>query len=177
TPHAADNPQTGFHVAHYLHRTIMQDHAATFALLHHAGKAGAWYEDWLELSRFGPVLGQWTTLSRYFNEVYAGEYTSPLSPDEFHGDYLTERCTRGADATPLAARQVGDLPPDPPATTTAPVAAFAHHMRLRRRIDAAWTLAALHRGLTSQALDGFEPALANVENLLETDAPAVRDEA
>ena len=34
TPYAADNPQTFFHVAHYLHKTIMQDQAATLALLH-----------------------------------------------------------------------------------------------------------------------------------------------
>ncbi len=34
------------------------------------------YDDLLELCRFGPVLGQWTTLSQYLNEVMAGEYVS-----------------------------------------------------------------------------------------------------
>lgn len=33
-PYSADNAQTFFHAAHYLHRTIMQDHAATLALIH-----------------------------------------------------------------------------------------------------------------------------------------------
>src|SRR5262249_25115914 len=37
TPYAADTPQTWFHLAYYLRQTIMQDHAATLALLHSAG--------------------------------------------------------------------------------------------------------------------------------------------
>src|SRR5262249_24791094 len=65
TPYAADNPQTWFHFVHYLHKTILQDHAATLALLHAGAAAAPWYHDLLELCRFGPVLGQFTTLSRY----------------------------------------------------------------------------------------------------------------
>src|SRR5439155_19599841 len=83
TPLPADSPQTGFHLAHHLYRTIMQDQAATLALLHKGKPAGAWYDDWLELSRFAPVLGRWTTLSGYFNEVLSGESTSAAEPDEF----------------------------------------------------------------------------------------------
>src|SRR5262249_51537812 len=48
-PYAADSPQTFFHWAHYLHRTIAQDHSATLALLHSKDRAGPWYEDLLEL--------------------------------------------------------------------------------------------------------------------------------
>jgi hypothetical protein len=126
TPYAADNPQTFLHVAHYLHRTIMQDHAATFALLHTTVPAAPWYLDWLELSRFAPVLGQWTTFSRYFNDVSAGEYISAASPDEFHGDYLSEQTT---------------------AQSPSPVSGFAHRLRQRRQLDTAWTLTALHHSL------------------------------
>jgi hypothetical protein len=123
---AADNPQTYFHLAHHLHRTIMQDHAATLALLHTGTAAAPWYDDWLALSRLAPVLGQWTTLSRYFNEVLSGEYAPAASADEFHGDYLTERIN---------------------ARSPQPVTGFAWHGRWRRRVDTAWGLAALHRGL------------------------------
>lgn len=126
TPYAADNPQTFLHVAHYLHRTIMQDHGATFALLHATAQSAPWYLDWLELSRFAPVLGQWTTFSRYFNDVSAGEYISAAAPDEFHGDYLSERT---AAHSPIA------------------VSGFARHLRQRRQLDTAWTFAALQRGL------------------------------
>jgi hypothetical protein len=129
-PHAADNPQTFFHWAHYLHKTIMQDHAATLTLLHTGNEAAPWYRDVLELCRFAPVLGQWTTLSRYFDNVLTGEYASPPAADEFHGDYLSDRCN---------------------AHRPYPVSGFAQHARLRRRVDTAWTLAALHRGLAGRS--------------------------
>jgi hypothetical protein len=129
SPHPADTPQTFFHAAHHLHRTIMQDHGATLALLHQGRPASPWYHDWVELNRLAPVLGQWTTLSRYFNEVLAGEYAAAASADEFHGDYLSER-------TDAASPQ--------------PTSGFARHVRWRRRIDTAWTLAALYRGLVGR---------------------------
>jgi hypothetical protein len=125
-PYAADNPQTYFHAAHYLHQSIMQDHGATLALRHGPGAAPAWYEDWLGLNRFAPVLGRWTTLSKYLNDVLAGEYATAASADDFHVDYLTERTTNNY-------RQ--------------PVADFARHIRWRRRLDTAWTLTALRQSL------------------------------
>jgi Glycosyl hydrolases family 38 N-terminal domain len=148
-PYAAENPQTFFHVAHYLHKTIMQDQAATIALLHGAAPAAAWYRDWLELTRFGPVLGKWTTFSVYLGEVYAGEYTSAVNADEFHGDYLSELTN---------------------AKSAAPVSAFARHVRLRRRIDTAWTLAAIQRGLAGKndSLQ-IEARLSEVEDRIEAE--------
>src|SRR5262249_15550486 len=65
-PYAAENAQTYFHWAHYLHKTISQDHSATLALLHGAAPAAPWYDDLLALQRLGKVFGQWTTLSHYF---------------------------------------------------------------------------------------------------------------
>jgi hypothetical protein len=150
-PYAADNPQTFFHIAHYLHKTIMQDQAATFGLLHAAAADAPWYRDWLELSRFGPVLGKWTTFSAYFGEVYAGEYTAAVNADEFHGDYLSERTN---------------------AKGPAPVSGFARHIRQRRRIDTAWTLAAIHRGLAGKNDTlRIDTRLTEVEDSIETEEP------
>jgi hypothetical protein len=128
-PYPADNPQTFFHLAHYLFLTIRQDHTATIALLHSGTTPAGWYADWLELSRFGPILGQWTTFSHYFNDVLAGEHASSLAADEFQSDYLSERTT-------------AQLPD--------PVTGLARHARLRRRLDTAWTLAAILRGLAGR---------------------------
>jgi hypothetical protein len=125
-PYPAENPQTYFHWAHYLHKTIAQDHTATVALLHNQISAGPWYADLLELSRLAPVLGQWTTLSHFFTDTLAGEYVSAAGADEFHGDYLTERTE---------------------AHRSDPVSGFARQLRLRRRLDAAYTLAAVCRGI------------------------------
>jgi hypothetical protein len=151
TPYAADNPQTYFHLAHYLHQTIMQDHAATFALRHGSGMPPAWYDDWLELSRLAPVLGKWTTLSKYFNDVLAGEYATAASADDFHADYLTERTTNHY-------RQ--------------PVTDFARHLRWRRRIDTAWTLTALRQALDYSVAPAegrpIEEALRECEDRIES---------
>jgi alpha-mannosidase len=147
-PYQADSPQTFFHWAHYLNKTIAQDHAATLALLHGGKPAGPWYLDLLELSRFAPVFGQWTTLSRYLNEVMAGEYTSAGSADDFHGDYLSDRTNAHSDQ---------------------PVSWFARHIRLRRRLDTVWTLAALHRGLAGRADDlRLDTRLVNLDDRFET---------
>ena len=117
----------------------MQDQAATLALIHRGKPAGLGYDDWLELSRFGPVLGRWVTLSGYFNEVTAGDYAQAATPDDFHGDYLSERTGTSAtgEATEPTAR-----PPGPP-----PISSFAVQHRARRQLDIAWTLAAFYRGL------------------------------
>jgi hypothetical protein len=158
TPYHADDPQTYFHVAHYLHRTIMQDHAATLALLHRGSPAAPWYRDWLELTRFRPVLGRWVSLTQYFNEVMAGEQAAASSADEFHADYLSERTN---------------------AHRKDPVSGFARHVRLRRHLDTGWTLAALYRGLvraegSSSALSTQHSALlhrlADLEDRVEAGA-------
>src|SRR5262249_43835638 len=53
-----------------------------------------------------------------------------------------------------------------------PVSGFARHLRLRRRLDTCWTLAALYRGLTG-ATDAFRPGRRlealeqNIESSLE----------
>jgi hypothetical protein len=145
-PYRADDPLTFFHWAHYLHKTIAQDHGATLALLHTSTPAAPSYDDLLELSRMAPVLGQWTTLSRYFNDVLAGEYISAPPADEFHGDYLSER---------TAARR------------ERPVSWFARHLRLRRRFDTARTLAALLRGLGGTGDAAWDQRLAAVEGTVE----------
>jgi hypothetical protein len=147
-PHPADNPQTYFHWAHYLHKTIAEDHAATLALLHRGTPASPWYTDLLELCRFGPVLGQWTTLSRYLGEVMAGEYASAGSADDFHGDYLTDRTNAHLDQ---------------------PVSWFARQARLRRRLDLVWSLAALSRGLSGPRDPlRLESRLSSLEDHFET---------
>jgi len=125
-PHSSDNVATFFNLGHYWFKTIREDHAATIALNHAGQPAAPWYRDLLELARLAPVLGTWTTFSRYFNEVAANEHPPSLSADEFHADFLTER--------------VGEH-------LAHPVSAFANHLRQRRRVDACWTFTALYRAL------------------------------
>src|SRR5262249_35992045 len=91
TPYPADSPQTYLHLAHHLHKTIRQDMAATFAIVHRGKPAAPWYADWLELTKLAPVLGQWSPLSRFFADAQASEYASASPADDFHSDHLEER--------------------------------------------------------------------------------------
>ncbi len=158
TPLPADSPQTFFHIAHHLHHSIMNDHAATLALLHRVKPVGPWYEDWLELTRLAPVLGRWTTLTAYLNEVQAGDYTPAASADDFRDDYLVER------ANPPEGRPIRP-------ERREPVSGFARQLRARRRLDTAWSLTALHRALGGDAADGApaDSELSRLEDRLESE--------
>jgi hypothetical protein len=148
SPYAADSPQTFFNLAHYLQRTIRQDQTATLALLHNGLAAAPYYEDWLELSRFGPVLGQWSTLSRYFSESMTGEYASAANADDFHSDYLEERTN---------------------AHSTEPISGFNRRALLRRRFDSVTSIAAFLRGLIGKNDPlKLDERLAVLEDKLET---------
>jgi hypothetical protein len=136
-PFPASDPQTGFHLAMHLHQTIMQDSSAVLFLRHGEPKAEIWYDDWLALSALAPVLGTWTTASRFLDEATVGEYASATSMD--------------------------DYAPDMPTTLSDPISSFARHARIRRRIDAARTHQALLQSLGTSAdvellqqIDGLE---------------------
>jgi alpha-mannosidase len=163
SPQPAESAQTWFHLAHHLHQTIMQDQSATLALSHKGLADAPSYEDWLELTRLAPVLGRPATLSGYFGEVMAGDYTTAASPDEFHADYLGERAAS-----------------DSPARET-PVSGLAEQVRERRWIDAAWTFTAVLRSLggTVPEVEGrpFVEHLAAVEDRFERGAPPSEPEA
>ncbi len=146
-PKPADSAETFFNLGHIWYKTTRDDHAATVFLAHTGKPAAPWYQDLMELARLGSVFGAWTTFSRYFGEAMAGEYPTPPSADDFHSDYLNERTQR---------------------QLAAPISAFAKHVRQRRRLDASWTFAALHRALSgSRDSLRIEAQLRERENALE----------
>jgi hypothetical protein len=127
-PAPAHKAETFFNLVYTLHQSITQDTAPTLAISHQGEPANPLYEDWLALSALMPVLGTWTTFSRYFSDALAGEYVGASNADDFFADYLEERTNAHR--------------PDP-------VSAFAAHARARRKLDAAWTFAAIHRSLSA----------------------------
>jgi hypothetical protein len=185
-PLPAGDPNTYFHLAHHLHQTIMQDSAAVLGLLHRPADAAApWYNDWLAVSELSPVLGTWTTVSRFLGDGVVGEYASPANADEFTIDALEERCTAALASPPSPL--VGEAGrggegnrafPHPPASSPTrgegekqPVSAFAVHQRLRRRVDAVRTYAALHRALGGRRDAELHDQLAALEERIERFEP------
>ncbi|QDU23444.1 hypothetical protein [Urbifossiella limnaea] len=144
-PLPAHDPQTFFNLAYHLHQATSSDAAPTVALIHKGQPAAAGYADLLALAELAPVLGNWTGLARYFTDAVSGDYIGTQPADEFFADYLDDRVTHDKNPTP--------------------VTGFPRQLRLRRRLDSAFTLAALHHSLTPGAADLAE--LTAVENDIE----------
>ncbi len=149
-PLPAHDPHTFFNLVYHLHQSTSYDSAPTVSLVHKGEQAFASYDDLLALSELAPVFGEWTNLSRYFGSVTSGDYIGEQSADEFFADYLDDRVTN-------------QHRPEP-------VSGFARQLRLRRRLDSTYTLAALHQMLTPPTSDDTEVVqkLAEVENVVET---------
>lgn len=154
-PLPAHDPLTFFNLVYHLYQAYSMDAAPTVALVHTGEPAFDSYRDLLALGELAPVFGEFTNLSRYFSDATGGDYIGPQSADDFANDYLDDRVTNRREP--------------------APVSGFARQMRLRRRLDAAYTLAALHRAVTPNP--GAEEAellseLADLETALETVGPS-----
>ncbi len=147
-PKYADSVETYFNLGHSWFKTTREDHTATIFLLHRDKPTAIWHRDLMELARLAPLLGEWTTFSRYLSAVMPGEFPSTMTADDFHFDCLSERIAVHSDE---------------------PVSVFPRHLRTRRRIDACWTYAALNRALSGiRDTLNIDEALRAVEKQAET---------
>jgi hypothetical protein len=151
-PLPAAESQTFFNFAYHLHQAITHDSTPTLTLLHKR-EPGQGYTDLLTIGELANVFGEPATMSRYFSETHAGDYTGVAGADEFFADYLDDRVTN---------RHRPDA-----------VGGFAKHYRLRRRLDSAFTLAALHRSLNPVTPEELARLgqLQELEREIETSGP------
>lgn len=149
-PKSAADPLTFFNLAHTLHQAMTQDSAPTVALAHKGSVAAVGYEELVALAGLAPAVGEFTGLMRFLSEYHYGEYIGTATADDFFADYLDERVTT--------------------LRRPEPVTGFAQHLRLRRRLDSAFALAALHRTLTPQTPEDAQAVqrLADLEDAIET---------
>jgi len=150
-PEPADQPGTFFHLAYSLGRTMLQDMTASLCFLHTAKPPASYHHDWMTLHTLAPVFGQFKTLTQFFGDVLAGEYPPAGRADEFHSCYL--------DARTAGQHQY-------------PVSEFAILSRRRRRLESAWTVAGLYRGLSRQVdATPMASTLAGLEDRFERGEP------
>jgi hypothetical protein len=142
-PSPANKVETYFNLVYALHQSIQNDSAPTLAVMQDGSPPLPQYDDWKALSELAPVLGEWTTFSRYFSDALAGEYVGITNADDYFSDDLEDRVT-GHHA--------------------APVTGFAKQTRHRRQLDAAWAFAAIGRIL------GTEETPAELESLLAAES-------
>ncbi|GIW84212.1 MAG: hypothetical protein KatS3mg106_725 [Gemmataceae bacterium] len=156
-PLPVHDPLTFFNLVYHMYQAYTNDAAPTLTLLHHAFPPAPYYEDLLALSELAPVFGESVPLHRYFTDVVAGDYIGPQAADEFFVDDLDDRVTQ-------------QKRPDP-------ISGFAHFWRWRRRLDAVFTLAGLHRSVTPRPALDDDKLLADLEDLertMETAGPQRR---
>jgi hypothetical protein len=126
-PLPGHDPLTFFNLGYHLHQAITADTAPVLAVSHAGKPAAVGYDELLALADLGDVLGAFAGMGRFLADHHYGEYLGSATPDDFFADALDDRVTR-------------QHRPDP-------VSGFAAFYRLRRRLDAAFALAALHRTL------------------------------
>ncbi|MEO2092285.1 MAG: hypothetical protein ABGY75_22755, partial [Gemmataceae bacterium] len=142
TPVPAADPLTFFNLVYTLHQAFGSDSTPTVAFQHASDPAAIGYEQLLTLGDLGEACGEWVGLGRFLGDHHYGDYLGSTTADDYFNDYLDDRVTHGKR-------------PDP-------VSGFAAHLRQRRRIDSAYTLAALHRMLTPGGAEE-EKLLAELE--------------
>ena len=127
-PLPAHDPLSFFNLVYHMYQSYAADAAPTIAFVHKGEPAFDSYRDLLALAELLPVFGNFTNLSHYFTDATSGDYIGVQSADEFFADSLDDRVTKQH--------------------RTNPVSGFPQHLRLRRRLDTAYTLAGLHRAVT-----------------------------
>jgi hypothetical protein len=141
-PLPAHDPLTFFNIVYHMQQAFSMDAVPTVALVHKGERAFDSYRDLLALGELAPVFGNFTNLSRYFTDATSGDYIGVQQADEFFCDYLDDRVTNQK--------------------RTGAVSGFPRLMRLRRRLDSAYTLAALHRAVTPNPGDEETKLLAEL---------------
>jgi hypothetical protein len=144
-PLPAHDPLTFFNLVYHMYQAFSTDAAPTVALVHRGEPAFDSYRDLLALGELAPVFGEFTILSRYFTDATSGDYIGVQQADEFFNDYLDDRVTNQHRA--------------------GPVSGFPRHLRLRRRLDSAYTLAALHRAVTPSPAEEEAKLLAELREV------------
>ena len=127
-PLAADDPLTFFNLVYHLHQAFTNDSIPTVAFKHTGSEAAPGYRELIAVSELGDVAGEWVGLNRHLADNPYGDYLGTTGADDYFTDSLDNRVTTLKR-------------PDP-------VSGFAIHQRLRRHLDTAFALAALHRMLT-----------------------------
>jgi hypothetical protein len=127
-PLDAADPLTFFNLVYHFHQAFTNDSIPTIAIKHTGTEAAPGYKELIAISELGDVAGEWVGLNRHLADNPYGDYLGTTSADDYFTDSLDRRVTT-------------DKRPDA-------VTGFPVHQRLRRHLDTAYALAALHRMLT-----------------------------
>lgn len=144
-PLAADRSNSFLEFSERMAESMEQDHVATVVFAHWPRIETPWFEDFLRIARFAPVLGRFEMLPRYLNETDDPGRLSCYEAKEFF--------------SPTLSRTVAAEEKDP-------ISRFADYYFSRYRLDSIKKYRGFHR-----LLGGSKTSTENeaTERLLETD--------
>ena len=148
-PLSASDPLTFFNLVYTFNQAMTKDSRPTVILAHRGEPAAVGYEELLTLTELSTAVGEFVGVTKYLADNHYGDYLGTVTGDDFFADALDRRVTTEH--------------------RTDAVGGFARHLRLRRRIDAAHSLTALHRMLAPptpddvDALDALDAVEADIE--------------
>lgn len=158
-PLPAADPLTFFNLVYHLHQAFSTDSSPTVAFKHVGTFPAVGYSQLVTLTTLGDGCGKWVSVAELLRDHHYGEYLGSPAADDYFNDYLDDRVTHAKDPHP--------------------VSRFATHLRLRRKLDSAFALAALHRALTpptekeAKLVKELEAAETQIEVSRETQASAI----
>ena len=71
------------------------DHVATVVLAHWPGQSSPWYQDLKRIASYSPVLGNFATITDYFEQTGMGGQQKEYKPDEYRSPYLEQAVAAG----------------------------------------------------------------------------------
>ena len=89
-PLDASLPETYLQFASRMGQSMEMDYVATICLVHWAGSTNPWYEDLVRTSRYGSVLGEFSSLDNYFKESDSNSRTDHFEAEEYRSPYLQQ---------------------------------------------------------------------------------------
>lgn len=154
-PLAASDSLTFFNLVYHVHQAFSTDSSPTIAFKHTGTAPAIGYSQLVTLATLGDGCGKWVSVAELLRDHHYGEYLGSPSADDYFNDYLDDDVTNHKKPHP--------------------VSQFATHLRLRRKLDSAFALAALHRVLSPVGEKDTEllKKLEEVERAIEVGAPLV----
>ncbi|MEN6448869.1 MAG: hypothetical protein ABFC96_00120, partial [Thermoguttaceae bacterium] len=71
------------------------EQSGVVVLAHWPGRAACWYDDLRRIAAYGSVLGKFSTMAEYFNEVAMSGHYAQYKPDEYRSPYLKQDVAAG----------------------------------------------------------------------------------
>lgn len=94
-PLDANRSESFLGLAETLNNAMNLDQSAAIVFAHWPGRASCWYADMRRIAAYGSVLGEFMTITEYFDRTTATGKRSHYKPDQYRSPYLAQDVAAG----------------------------------------------------------------------------------